>query len=189
MDELTIEERITRALETGNWIVRADDDGVSPSQDAKGFRWAPIGEWTEAPDFSPHFECGGGLHGQDKDHGGMIFGKRLVFCETDGKHVPLGNKVKVRRASILLVNALPEGFKQTAELDLSGTRLSALPEGFKQTDWLNLSGTPISALPEGFRQTAGLDLSGTPGDGLGLRRLHCVLTGCRILGFFRGRRQ
>ena len=143
MEPLTIPERVKRALESGQWIIRADNDGVSPSSNARGFRWNGIGEWTEAPDFNQSPDCGGGLHGQDKSHGGLIMGTRLLFCETEGPHVPLDNKVKVRKAAILLVNSLPEGFKQTAGLDLSGTQLAALPEGFKQTDWLNLSGTPL----------------------------------------------
>jgi len=162
MAELTIPERIKRALETGNWIIRADNDGISPSPDANGFRWAPLGEWTEAPDFNKIADCGGGLHGQDKDHGGYILGKRLVFCETEGPHIALGEKVKVHRAAILLVNELPEGLAAKT-LDLSGcTGLTAIPEGLAAKT-LYLSGcTGLAAIPEGLAAEY-LDLRGCTG--------------------------
>jgi len=99
-----IEERVKYVLEHGNWMIRGDWDGVSYC----GFKWKPVGVWTEAPDWKPRSICGHGLHGQDKDHGGYISGNRLLFCETDGEHIDLDCLVKVKRARILLINKLPD---------------------------------------------------------------------------------
>ena len=121
-------EHIAKVVVTGNWIIRADNDGASHG----GFCWAPLGEWTTAPDWNDRPECGGGLHGQDKDHGGYIQGTRLVFCETRGKHVAIGsNKVKVQSARILMVNALPEGLSVGGSLDLSSTAIKKVPKSAK----------------------------------------------------------
>ena len=85
------------------WLVRTDNNGVSYN----GFRWNPVGDWTEASDFNPHGKCGNGLHGQGP--GGFGYtqaGTRLVFCETDGNHVSVGgDKIKVQKARILFVGA------------------------------------------------------------------------------------
>ena len=46
-----------------NWMVRTDNDG----EGYRGFRWAPVGEWTECPKWSDKTtdDCeSGGLFGQ-----------------------------------------------------------------------------------------------------------------------------
>ena len=114
------------AVKHGRGMIRADNDGVSPSKNANGFRWADPGEWTVAPDFNNHGECGGGLHGQDRTHGGYCEGKRLLFCEWRGKRVALGNKIKVQEARILLVAELPKDLVINGSLDLSGCDLKGI---------------------------------------------------------------
>jgi len=143
-------KHIAEVIKNGNWIIRADDNGKSVSSDAHGFRWQPLGVWTVAPDWNEKAECGGGLHGQDKDHGGTIMGTRLVFCETRGPHIAIdGEKVKVREARILMINALPDGLTVGGWLDLAGcTGITALPDGLTVGGSLDLRGTGITALPE-----------------------------------------
>lgn len=118
------------AVKNGNWIIRRDADGKS----YRGFRWNKPGEWTEAPDWNPEFICGGGLHGQDKHYGGASenYGNRLLFCETDGPHIPISyDKVKVRRARILLVNELPRNI-QAQELYIRNCpKLNVLPDNLQ----------------------------------------------------------
>ena len=87
-----------------HWMIRTDDNGESH----EGFRWKPVGEWTEAPDWNPAPKCGGGLHGQGRAAGKEGFGyaqsgSRFVFCEVDPADVVVveGNKLKVRRARIV----------------------------------------------------------------------------------------
>jgi len=148
MSKLTptgIKHCVSRALKRGNWIIRADEDGVSYGD----FRWRDVGEWTVAPDWDETPECGGGLHGQDQDHGGYIQGSRLVFCDTRGPHVAidLGNKVKVPAARILLVNALPGGLHVSGDLDLGYSQITALPGGLHVGGDLNLRFTQITELP------------------------------------------
>ena len=157
-----IQSAIKLALKKGNWIIRADNDGVSANENASGFKWAPLGEWTEAPDWDDSPECGHGLHGQDKTHGGTIFGTRLVFCDTDGQHVPIDrDKVKVRRARILMINELPAGLRVSGALDLSHTKVSELPTGLRVGGYLDLSYTKVKELPPGLRVGGGLYLIGT----------------------------
>ncbi len=159
MKKETISQSIARVLKSGAWIVRADNDGVSYN----GFKWAPLGEWTEAPDWDSTPECGHGLHGQDMDHGGHIDGHRLTFCETRGKHIAIGvDKVKVRRARILMINELPSGLKKVNDsLNLSGTGITSLGSLKSVGVSLDLSGTGITSLPEGLSVGGYLDLSGT----------------------------
>lgn len=122
MTPAEIQAAVAAAAKNGNWLIRADTDGVSPHPEAGGFRWAPVGEWTEAPDWNPKPRCGGGLHGQSPRGSGYIqTAQRLVFCDTDGEHVVIeDNKVKVRRARILIENELPTGLEIPGDLDLSG---------------------------------------------------------------------
>lgn len=133
------------AVKGGNWIIRADNDGVSPNSSACGFRWNGVGEWTSALDFNTKAKCGGGLHGQDVKNGGYLEGKRLVFCGHRGGHVVVDhNKVKVREARILLVNQLPSKLKIKGDLSLQGTAITALPEGLHVGGYLDLQGTKIT---------------------------------------------
>jgi len=194
MNKAEIKTAVKKALKRGNWIIRADRDGISHG----GFRWQPVGEWTEAPDWRSDGECGGGLHGQDRDHGGHIpLGvTRLVFCETDGEHIPVGcDKVKVRRARILLVDELPSGLVVNGNLNLSDcTGLRSLPAGLEVRgsldlydctglrslpDDLTVGGslglarcTGLTALPDGLKVGGGLDLT----ECTGLRSLPKDLT-------------
>ena len=144
-------KHIAGVVKKGNWIIRADNDGVSYNN----FKWLPIGEWTEAPDWNEKPKCGGGLHGQDKDYGGFIAGKRLVFCETKGKHIAIeDNKVKVKKARILLVNKLPAGLTAGERINLSGcTGLTTLPAGLTAGEWIDLSGcTGLTETPDTIRK-------------------------------------
>lgn len=89
-----------------NWMVRTDNDG----EGYRGFRWAPVGEWTECPKWSEktRADCeSGGLFGQGPGgYGHAQPGTRFVFCETGPERMAVeGNKVKVRRARILYVGA------------------------------------------------------------------------------------
>ena len=95
-------ERIKKLLESGNWMLRFDNEGVSYA----GFRWNGIGEWTEAKDWKEKPECGNGLHGQSPKGAGYCQpGSRMLLCETKGNQVPIGgDKIKVQYAKILVVN-------------------------------------------------------------------------------------
>ena len=95
---------LTRLLKSGNWMIRMDNDGES----FNGFRWNPIGKWTETPVWNEKPTCNsGGLFGQNHKAAGYCTpGSRLVLCETDGQQIVVDdNKVKVRRARILAVGA------------------------------------------------------------------------------------
>lgn len=109
------------AAKRGNWIIRfGDSPDPARATCHAGFKLNGLGEWTKAPDWNPKPECGGGLHGQDKDHGGYrhYSGQHLYYCDTEGEHVGLGDKAKVRRARLLLVDELPRGLVADT-LDLS----------------------------------------------------------------------
>jgi hypothetical protein len=88
------------------WMIRMDHDGVSFGE----FRWAPIGEWTAAPDWTAEAECEGGLFGQgpgDGEHSYCKPGTRLVLCETRGPRIRVdGNKIKVPAARIVAVDGM-----------------------------------------------------------------------------------
>ncbi len=141
-------KHIREVVAKGNWMIRADNNGISASPSAKGFRWKENGEWTIAPDWNLLNQCGGGLHGQDKNWGGCILGSRLVFCETSGKKILLNDKIKVRRARILMIEELPK-ILFMRNLNLSGC---TLPEGLKLPESvggsLDLRGC---TLPEGLK--------------------------------------
>ncbi len=152
-----------RLYDGGNWMVRMDNDGVSPSEEAGGFRWAPLGEWTEAPDWDPSPRCGEGLHGQSpRGHGCCIAGSRLVLCETEGEQIPIdGDKVKVLRARIMAVNeGIPPEFLAGVSLNLEGYT-HPLPAGLASVGGnLYLRGY-THPLPAGLASVGGsLDLEG-----------------------------
>lgn len=39
---------VQASIESGNWMIRTDEDGISYG----GFRWNPVGEWTHPVIFS-----------------------------------------------------------------------------------------------------------------------------------------
>src|SRR3990167_9017162 len=159
MTNVEIQIAVKAAVKNGNWIIRGDNEGVSASSDANGFKWNSVGEWTEAPDWNEKPECGGGLHGQDKDFGGFICGKRLVFCDTEGAHIPIGgNKVKVRRARILLINELP-ALPNCISLDVSWTPITEIP-ALPNCTSLDVRGMRITKLPA-LPNCTSLNISGT----------------------------
>ena len=147
MTKQQISAKISEVLTNGNWMIRRDTDGVAYNW----FRWSGVGKWTIAPDWKPTAECGHGLHGQSAECGGMLSdGNRLVFCEYDPKDVvKLEDKIKVRRARILMVGIPDMDGVKVGSLDLRGC---TLPEGLKLPDSvdgdLDLSGC---TLPEGIK--------------------------------------
>ena len=185
MTDTEIKQRVTEAVRTGNWFIRADDDGESYG----GFQWQPVGKWTVAPDWNPDPVCGGGLHGQGPEASGFLGSNkgRVVCCATRGARVVIGYaKLKVPEAMVLLVNDISEaeGLSVGGDLYLSGcTSLTALPEGLSVGGYLDLRGcTSLTALPEGLSVGGDLDLSGCTGltalpDGLSVGGGLC-LRGC-----------
>ena len=158
MTKAQIDKAVSQAIETGNWMIRQDNAGVAYG----GFEWKPLGQWTEAPDFSPETRCGGGLHGQNHLASGYSTGgSRLVFCETRGQQINLSNKIKVPAARALLIDQLPPGLTFRAGLSLQGcTALTSLPEGLKVGGDLYLCGcTALTSLPEGLKVGGDLDLT------------------------------
>ena len=142
---------VREAINTGKWMLRRSNGGQSTAKEANGFRWAPLGEWTEAPDWEPSPRCGRGLHGNGpRSSGCWTDGRDLDFCLVGDEAVDLGDKIKARRAMVLMRNALPEGLSVGGYLDLSGcTGLTALPEGLSVGGSLYLRGcTGLTALSE-----------------------------------------
>ena len=115
-------ERVKAAIESGKWFLRRSNDGAACHN---GFQWAPVGEWTEAPDWKDSDECGGGLHGNDAQTTDCFWsnGRDLDFCVYGGPMVRIGGncgKIKVQRAMVLLRNELPDGLTVGGSLDLEG---------------------------------------------------------------------
>ena len=144
---------IDRLLETGNWLVRMDNEGVSYA----GFRWEPLDKWTTAPDWEDKAECGNGLHGQNaKGHGYCQGGTRLVLCETKGDQVIIDkDKVKVKYAKIIAINEdIPPQFLELCSLDLRNYQ-HPLPAGLKSVGgYLDLSNYQ-HPLPAGLKSVGG----------------------------------
>jgi Pentapeptide repeats (8 copies) len=155
------------AVKHSRWMIRADNDGVSPNKKPGGFRWPEPGEWIKAADFNTRAECGGGLHGQDRTWGGYGEGRRLVFCEWRGGYVGGidGNKMKVEEARILLVGELPAGLICDGSLGLSGCDLKGIALPWSVGGWLYLNSCELAgiALPQsvgGALHLSGCDLTG-----------------------------
>ena len=74
-----------------------------------GFRWnLEIGGITEAPDWNPEPECGGGLHGllNGKGEGGHLNHSKdalWMVCEALGPIVDIDHKIKTSKAKTLFV--------------------------------------------------------------------------------------
>jgi len=161
-----IKKMVRQAIDEKRWLIRTSNDGEAYN----GFRWNGIGEWTEAPDWSPEPVCGGGLHGQGAVASGELVVNRrgrVEFCIVDGPQVAIGHKQKSPRAMILLIDDLSKvkGLSVGGSLDLSGcTGLTSLPEGLSVGESLYLSGcTGLTSLPEGLSVGGSLDLSGCTG--------------------------
>jgi hypothetical protein len=139
------------AVKSGDWMLRRSNGGKSYNNT---FQWADLGEWTEASDWQPTKQCGNGLHGcMQKFTGYYMTGKDLDFCEIDPAHVVDidGDKVKVRRARVLLRNALPDNLSVSGSLYLSGcTGLTALPDNLSVSGSLYLSGCTGLKIPKRF---------------------------------------
>ena len=140
---------LSDAIAQDRWFLRTDNDGEAYG----GFRWAPQGERTRAPDWDPRPRCGGGLHGQTKQASGYNSGgNRAVFCSTSPLVAIDREKAKAEWAIVLLVNDLSAatGIEFDGDLDLSGcTGLTALPDGLSVGGGLDLSGcTGLTALPD-----------------------------------------
>ena len=131
------------ALASGQYMLRRSDAGRS---NGGKFQWAAIGEWTEAPDWNTRRTCGGGLHGNHPTRGWAYWTSMvdLDFCEIDPEHVvELNDKLKVRRARVLLRNDLSalNGLSIVGNLYLGGcTGLTALPDGLSVGGNLDLGG-------------------------------------------------
>ena len=108
---------VRKLLKSGNWMLRMDDDGVAYG----GFRWSPLGEWTET-EWSEKPTCNsGGLFGQNSLAAGYCkAGTRLVLCETEGSQVVVeDNKIKVKRARIIAINEdIPTEFFAVKDVSL-----------------------------------------------------------------------
>ena len=156
---MNIKEQVKKVLKSGNWVLRRSNKGKS----YEDFQWKPIGKWTEAPDWDPEPECGGGLHGNGPESKGYwTNGKDLDFCEIDPTNmVDLGDKIKVKRARILLRNELPKDLKVGGYLDLRNTQIKELPKGLEVGGSLDLEGTPIKELPKDLKVGGYLNLRGT----------------------------
>ncbi len=144
--KLTLKKRLELAKDAiarGEWMVRADNNGVSYHN--SNFSWQPVGLWTECEQWDAAPSCGHGLHGQGSEAGGYICGTRMVFCETEGEHVMIGDdKIKVPRARILLIGdewaQLDVPLKFETDLYLSGTAITSLPEKLEVSDEVHWDG-------------------------------------------------
>ena len=152
---------IKKVLKDGNWMLRRSDGGESYG----GFQWNPVGEWTEAPDWRPTEECGHGLHGNGSESIDCYWteGEDLDFCEYDPEYiVNLGDKIKVKRARILMRNQLPEGLKFGGSLNLEYIKsIKTLPKNLKIGGSLDLYGTAIKSLPDDLIVGGYLDIRDT----------------------------
>jgi hypothetical protein len=143
---MTQAQRITAAKAahaSGNYMLRRSDEGRSNNGE---FQWKPLGKWTEAPYWDDCRKCGGGLHGNHPTRGWAYWTSMedLDFCEIDPEHVvKLGDKLKVRRARVLLRNDLSamNGMSVGGYMDLNGcTGITALPDNLSVGGDLYLNG-------------------------------------------------
>ncbi len=155
---------IQKVLDSGNWMVRRSDNGISYG----GFMWEPIGKWTEAPDWHPHPGCGNGLHGNAPHLTGdrntsWTSGRSVDFCEIDPTDmILLGDKIKVRRARILMRNQLPEGLVFEGDMYLTKTDIKKLPKNLEVRGNLTLTAAyNITKLPAGLKVIHSLNIDST----------------------------
>ncbi len=116
-------EKLQELKSTGKWMVRFSNDGIGYN----GFKWAPIGEWTDAPDWNTKPVCEGGLFGQNAAASGYCKpGSRFELCEIDQVIIVDNAKVKTNRAKIIAVDQ--DAFSVLHELGFCGSLdLDALP--------------------------------------------------------------
>src|SRR3990167_841175 len=147
----------TRTNIYNHWMVRNDNNGTSYG----GVKWNPIGEWTEASDWSRALSCGNGLHGQGVSgdttgFGASYDGSRFLFCEIDplAGVVSLKDKIKCKRAKIIAVNedALVLLLGQLKNNTFSGSlnliSLESIPSGVTLSAGGNLYLRSLKNLPE-----------------------------------------
>ena len=146
LTEKQIQKKIREVLKTGMWMLRRSDAGKSYG----GFQWETVGCWTEAPDWNQKSQCGGGLHGNGpKSSGYWTGGKDLDFCAVEDVVDIDGDKIKCRRAMILLRNSLPDNLSCGGSLDLSGcTGITSLPDNLSVGESLYLSGCTIKNIEQ-----------------------------------------
>jgi len=152
---------IKKVVKSGNWMLRRSDAGKSYGD----FQWAPIGEWTEAPDWDPNPICGGGLHGNGPNSKGYwTDGSDIDFCEIDPQDVVdlYGEKIKAKRSRILLRNELPDGLTLEGGLDFREcTGLTRLPNKLTVKGTLNLTRcSNLKSLPEDLKIKGNINLRG-----------------------------
>ena len=150
-----------------HWMVRNDNNGISYN----GFKWNPVGEWTEASDWIDDINCGNGLHGQGVSgdttgFGASYDGSRFLFCEVDplAGVVSLKDKIKCKRAKIIAVNedALVLLLGQLKNNTFSGSlnlkSLESIPSGvtLSAVGYLNLRS--LESMPSGVTLKAGVYL-------------------------------
>jgi len=188
MNKAQIERAAAEAIKSGNWMIRTENKGgLSPSQDANGFKWQPIGKWTVAPDWRPTQNCGHGLHGQASEAGGFnAGGKYIVFCETRGERVKIGaDKIKVEKARRLFVGKLPTGLVFKSSLDLSGCDLKGITLPQSVGGSLYLSGCDLKGITLPQSVGGSLSLSGCDLKGITLPQSvggWLYLSGCDLKG-------
>ena len=149
-----IADKIKEVVANGQWMIRRSNNGVSCASEANGFKWNPIGVWTEAPDWNPKSECGGGLHGNGpKSTGYWTKGNRLEFCAVEDVVDIYGEKIKCRRAMILMVNNLPDGISVGSSLYLGGCDLKGVTLPQEVGGYLDLNGCDLEGvtLPHRFK--------------------------------------
>jgi len=150
-----------QAVKDGNWMVRSDNNGKSFG----GFQWNRKGRWTTAQDWINNTNNKNGLFGQSKGASGFKTSGRMrvIFCKTKGEMVIVsgGDKVKVEKAMILLINKLPDGLKFNGDLTLSNSHLKTLPDNLSVGGSLDLRNTQIKTLPDNLSVGGSLDLSDT----------------------------
>lgn len=169
MNSDVLDRLIKQSLVDGTWMIRRSHNGKSYG----GFQWNPVGQWTEAPDWKPTYYCGNGLHGNDQYSMGFWSDAPDVdFCVYDPSDmIRIDNdKIKVKRAMVLLRNQLPDGLTIGGNLELGNTKITELPSNLTVHGDLNISyfspnalSSPswrsyITKLPPGLRVYGNLDL-------------------------------
>ena len=174
-----------------NWGVRTSTDGVG----YKGFKWAPLGEWTKSPTWSEEPTCdSGGLFYQGPGgYGYAQSGTRFELIESDGPRVCIdGDKLKSPRCRIVAVNA--EAFALLRDLcddfflgslDLSGCDLVGVTLPTSVGGYLDLRGCDLAGVTLPTSVGGSLDLRGCDLAGLTLPTSvggYLDLRGCNLAG-------